>query len=35
MDLYTRAINSIKGIEFSFCSKDEVQIHSDELRKRD
>ena len=34
MDLYTWATNSIEGIEFLFCSKDEVQIHNDELMDR-
>jgi len=34
MDLYTWSINSIEGIEFLFCSKDEVHIHSDKLMDR-
>jgi len=31
MDLYTWACESIKGIAFQYCSREEVQLHSEEL----
>ena len=34
MDLFTWASSSIEGIEFLYCTKEEVQLHSEELMDR-